>query len=67
MPKAVYVVYDPPTPDFPYLAALFTPGSRTRVFVFETFKQAKEFLTSNAVEEISAVAVARYVPKQSAT
>jgi hypothetical protein len=60
VPDAMYVVYDPPTPDFPYLGALFRPGLPPRVFIFETFLQAKEFLTSNAVKEIPPATVARH-------
>lgn len=47
-PVAEYVVYDPPAPGLPYLAVLFRPGLRPRAFVFQTFEQATEFLTSQA-------------------
>lgn len=47
-PVAKYVVYDPPAPGFPYLAVLFRPDMRPRVFMFQTFDEATEFLTGQA-------------------
>ena len=48
-----YVVYDPPVRGLPYLALLFSPDARPRVFVFETQKEAIAFLTSNAEEPLA--------------
>ena len=48
-PVAEYVVYDPPEPGFPYLAILFRPDTRPRVFLFQTFEQATEFVTAQAL------------------
>lgn len=45
---AKYVVYDPPVPGLPYLAALFRPDMPPRVFLFQTFDEATEFLTGQA-------------------
>jgi hypothetical protein len=47
-PVAKYVVYDPPESGFPYLAVLFRPDTRPRVFMFQTFDEATEFLTGQA-------------------
>jgi hypothetical protein len=44
-PVAEYVVDDPPAPGFPYLAVLFRTDMPPRVFLFQTFEQATEFLT----------------------
>lgn len=50
MPVGKYVVYDPPAPDMPYLAVLFTHDAAPRVFMFDTYEHATKFLTSNAIE-----------------
>jgi hypothetical protein len=47
-PIAKYVVYDPPVRGFPYLAVLFRPDMPPRVFQFQTFDAAKQFLTAQA-------------------
>jgi hypothetical protein len=51
-PVGKYVVYDPPKPGLPYLAVLFIPSLRPRVFSFDTLKEAEEFLTANAIEQL---------------
>ncbi len=51
---AQYIVYDPPKPGLPYLAALFLPAAPPRVFMFRTAAEAEKFLTRNAVAEIDA-------------
>jgi hypothetical protein len=51
-PVGKYVVYDPPQPELPFLAVLFMPGLRPRAFAFETYGEAREFLTANAVAAV---------------
>lgn len=63
---AKYVVYDPPSTGLPYLAALFVPDTPPRVFVFQSFEQAEEFLTSSALEELGPVADARQATRPEA-
>jgi hypothetical protein len=48
-PVGKYVVYDPPRPGLPYIAVLFRPEVRPRVFIFRTAEEATSFVTSNAV------------------
>jgi hypothetical protein len=52
----VFVVYDPPRPEFPYLSAIFVPGKEEpMVTPFPTAKMAEDFnkgmaLTMSATE-----------------
>lgn len=50
LPVGKYVVYDPPASDLPYVAVLFLPEQRPRVFLFDNAEDAETFLTSHALE-----------------
>jgi hypothetical protein len=48
-----YVVYDPPASGLPYIAVLFQPDARPRVFIFQTSEEATTFLTGDATAQLS--------------
>ncbi|RLP22016.1 hypothetical protein D8676_26250 [Mesorhizobium sp. YM1C-6-2] len=51
-PVGKYVVYDPPADGLPYVAVLFLPEQRPKVFFFDNAEDAETFLTSHAIERL---------------
>jgi len=47
---ARYVIYDPPSPGFPYLVALFVPDMEPKFFPFDTPSEAQAFIDQGAIK-----------------
>lgn len=50
--EPMYIVYDPPQPGLPFLGVLIMPEQPLRVWKFESFLEAREFLTTHALRHL---------------